>query len=521
MHFINKTIFSALLALSALGLFTSQLAVADGASDAAVYCTGCHDGLTVNGVAIGGGARSCPQRTIAEWTSTIDRMNGKGCGVPAGSIAGMASYLAGLGSTTTSTTTSTTLQGQLMCYRALDGTSYTTTYSSCPYPDGPTPPPTYGCPGTNRAYIGNSWACEGTTTTTRTSSTSTSTTSTTTTTLYGDPFGYDMGIIITSSSTYLLPDAPDSYGVSYSATITNYGPGPGVADIHLQMTPDRVWSGSFTANCVRYLDGCRATLAAGEQATVAASSYVRLDSNLSLNLSLTDVGGDSRFEENSANNSASISFTPPVPPPTTRTCYDQSGNPFTVSGWCPLGSTANPPPTCAIGSSPYLGYVGGGVWSWSCVATTTTSSTIPTVTSTTTTTTGLTCYKPSADGLSYITEVSYLGFCSSGWAYSPPPPCPGGTLSIVQNHMWQCTVATSSTTSSTTTSSTTTTTLCNTYVNGTSQHPYSGSGSCHGHSDDRTTTGHIVRDQKWCRKHMTHFNSSGNHTHAYPHPVCM
>ena len=79
------------------------------------------------------------------------------------------------------------------------------------------------------------------------------------------------------------------------------------------------------------------------------------------------------------------------------------------------------------------------------------------------------------------------------------------------------------TTTTTTVAATTTTTMssgCNTYVNGTTQYKYSGSGSCHGHSDDGTGI-HNVRDQNWCKKHMTHFNSSGNHTHAYPHPLCM
>ena len=81
--------------------------------------------------------------------------------------------------------------------------------------------------------------------------------------------------------------------------------------------------------------------------------------------------------------------------------------------------------------------------------------------------------------------------------------------------------STSSTSSTSTTSSTTSTTLCNTYVNGTTQYPYSGSGSCHSFANDDVTGLHIVRDQSYCKKHMSHLNSKGNHVHAYPHPACM
>ena len=83
--------------------------------------------------------------------------------------------------------------------------------------------------------------------------------------------------------------------------------------------------------------------------------------------------------------------------------------------------------------------------------------------------------------------------------------------------------STSSTTTSTTSTSTTTstTTLCNTYVNGTTQYPSSGKGSCHSFAIDDMSGEHIVRDQAYCKKHMSHFNSKGNHVHAYPHPMCM
>ena len=89
------------------------------------------------------------------------------------------------------------------------------------------------------------------------------------------------------------------------------------------------------------------------------------------------------------------------------------------------------------------------------------------------------------------------------------------------------TSSTSSTSTSTTSTTattvinTTTTTLCNTYVNGTTQYPYSGSGSCHGYADGAMSGLHIVRDESYCKKHMSHLNSKGNHVHAYPHPACM
>ena len=314
MNIIKKVISAALLAFSALGLTISPLAFADGKSDAEATCPGCH-GIVINGIqAVGTGGKACAQRTAAEWITTIERMNGKGCGVPAGSIAGIASYLAGISP----------------------------------------PPPPPPCNNGPAQLINGSWVC----------------------------------------------------------------------------------------------------------------------------------------------------------PPPRVTCYNPDGTSFFVYSWslsCPSGTSPTPPPTCSGGLPTFVGSA------WIC----------PTTTTTTTTTTPLTCYKPSADGLSYITEVSYIGFCSSGWAYSPPPPCPGGTLSIVQNHMWQCSVGTSSTTSTTTTSSTTSTTLCNTYVNGTTQYKYSGSGSCHSFANDDGTGLHIERDQAYCKKHMSHFNSKGNHVHASSHSVCM
>ena len=86
------------------------------------------------------------------------------------------------------------------------------------------------------------------------------------------------------------------------------------------------------------------------------------------------------------------------------------------------------------------------------------------------------------------------------------------------------TSSTSTSTSSTTATTvinTTTTTLCNTYVNGTTQYPYSGSGSCHGYANSDESGLHVVRDESYCKKHMSHLNRKGNHVHAYPHPACM
>lgn len=80
---------------------------------------------------------------------------------------------------------------------------------------------------------------------------------------------------------------------------------------------------------------------------------------------------------------------------------------------------------------------------------------------------------------------------------------------------------TTSTTVDTTTTTTAPTTGCNTYVNGTSQYKYSGKGSCHSFAEDLVTGMHIVRDEEYCKKHVSHTNSKGNHVHSYPHPTCM
>ena len=97
-HIIKRFIvtLAALISLS-----VSLPGYADGMSDVNYYCTVCHAGLTVNGTVIGDGSRLAANRGYQGWVDTIDRMNSKGCGVPSGSITGMATYLASLETTTT------------------------------------------------------------------------------------------------------------------------------------------------------------------------------------------------------------------------------------------------------------------------------------------------------------------------------------------------------------------------------------------------------------------------------------
>ena len=351
MNIIKKITISALLSLSVLGLTTSLSALADGASDAALYCSGCHAGLTVNGVVIGGGAKLCPQRTVSEWTTTIDRMNGKGCSVPAGSIAGIASYLAGLGGATLPPIT---------CYDTWGGivTSYTGT---CPTNTTSIPPPT----------------CSS-----------------------GSPF----------------PDQPFFNGSAWT---------------------------------------CIAALI----------------------------------------------------------CYNSDGSSFGIySATCPSGTSTTPPPTSASTTTTSTSTTGTNSTAPPTTSTTTTSST-------TTTTTGgtlLTCYGYVGAQTGPILTTT-AGSCPVGYSTTLPNCQPLNFLNM--GSIWVCEGTT--TLMRTTTSSTTTTTLCNSYVNGTTQYKYSGSGSCHSFTLDLVTGAHIVRDQKYCQQHMSHFNSSGNHVHAYPHPVCM
>ena len=110
---INKTMISALLAVSAFGLTASMAAYATKA-DAEASCPGCH-GVVIGGIqAAGVGGRNCSQRSESAWLSTISKMKSKGCNVVSGTEASMAAYFACVGNpacgiiTTTTTTTKTT-----------------------------------------------------------------------------------------------------------------------------------------------------------------------------------------------------------------------------------------------------------------------------------------------------------------------------------------------------------------------------------------------------------------------------
>ena len=131
---------------------------------------------------------------------------------------------------------------------------------------------------------------------------------------------------------------------------------------------------------------------------------------------------------------------------------------------------------------------------------------VPTTTTTTTTSGGGT------------TTTSSMTTTTSAGATTTSPNTT--TTSLVPTTLTTTSLAGPTTTSTTTVATTTTTTKCQTYVNGTTNYPYSGTGSCHGHGDNGTGD-HNVREEKWCQQHMDHLNSSGNHTHAYPHSACM
>ena len=315
MSIIQKIQFAAWSVLFAAGLAASSAVYADGQSDVASFCPGCH-GVTVNGVVVASdGAKNCLQRTATEWEATINRMNGKGCGVPSGSIVGMASYLAGVGSTSTTSTTTTS------------STTTTTWIERCnPF---------------NRAYLSFS-----------------------------------------SSSLSFAAIQGGSLPVSQSLNVTVSNNNPSISP-YWQVTRTPTW------------------------------------------LSISPAGGGS----GSTATTVSITSTQLAPG-----VYTDSIDFYAFTG-------------CQI-DSPHL-------------------STFPV------------------------------------------------TLTIDPS------ISTTTSSSTTTVSSTTTTTLCNTYVNGTTQFPYSGSGSCHSFAIDDLSGAHIVRDQSYCKKHMSHFNSKGNHVHAYPHPACM
>ena len=320
MNIIKKFQFAAWSVLFAAGLAVSSAVYADGQSDVANYCSGCH-GVTVNGVVVASdGAKNCLQRTATEWEATINRMNGKGCNTPPVSIAGMASYLAGVGSTSTSTLTTTSL-------------------------------------------------------------TTTSSTTTTTWIERCNPmssFGYSV--------------SPSSL----SFTSTQGGPLPGSQLLSVWVLDNGPAMASWAA------------------------------SNIPTWLSISPAGGG-------------------------------EGAPYDV---------------------------------------------IASVNTT----------QLSAGVYTAIINFNFFDGCYRHGAL---------TVTVTFNIDPSTSTTNTSTTSTTTTSSTPTTTLCNTYVNGTTQYPYSGSGSCHGFAIDDMSGAHIVRDQSYCKKHMSHFNSKGNHVHSYPHPMCM
>ena len=369
MNIIKKITISALLSLAAIGLTTSLPAFADGASDAALYCTGCHNGLTVSGpmvspIIVGGGSMVCQQRSVANWVSTINRMNGKGCGVPSNLINGIATYL-------------NNWWVEMICYRA-DGTSFLMSGGDLPCPPGTstTPPPV--CSSGQPTFNGSVWICPTTTTSTSSSTTTSSTT----------------------TSTWIEQCRP---GVSLGVTPTSL---------------------SFTA---------------------AQGGSLPPNQLLSVGV------------------------------------YDQAAS---TSTW----GVSQVPAWLSI--SPTSGYEGGPTQVIASITTTQLSAGVYTAT----------------------IYFNYMDGCRIAYGSVPV---------AVSFSVEPSTSTTNTSTSTTTTSSTTTTTLCNTYVNGTTQYPYSGSGSCHSFAIDDMSGAHIVRDQAYCKKHMSHYNNKGNHVHAYPHPMCM
>ena len=295
MNIIKKVVYATLLSLSSLSL-TTCIAFADGKADAEATCPGCH-GIVINGIqAVGTGGRSCVQRTATEWEATVIRMNDKGCGVPSGSIVGIASYLASVGFER--------------------------------------------CSPRNQLYI--------------------------------------------------------------SANPTSL---------------------SFTAT---------------EGGAIPASQLLTVFASVSPS--------------------------------------------FLTASW-------------SVGAVP----------SWLSISPTSGSQGSTQVTA------------------SIISTQLSAGVYTATINFSAADGCPydfAGT-SLTVTFTIDPSVSTTTSSSTTTVSSTTTTTLCNSYVNGTTQFPFSGSGSCHGFAIDDMSGAHIVRDQAYCKKHMSHFNSKGNHVHAYPHPSCM
>ena len=138
MKIINKV---SLLGFFAISL-TSSLSYASGQSAAEATCPACHGvtvvdsaagpgGVVVNGIAYPGypTQKVVPQRSIADWVVTIDRMIAKGAGITEGTQLSIAEYLYGAPT------------GGSTCYK-FDGTTVALAGSySCPTGSSFTPPP--------------------------------------------------------------------------------------------------------------------------------------------------------------------------------------------------------------------------------------------------------------------------------------------------------------------------------------------------------------------------------------------
>ena len=178
---INKTMISALLAVSAFGLTASMGAYADGKSDAEAACPGCHGVIIGVTQAVGSGGRKCTQRSESAWISTFAKMKSKGCNVVSGTEAGMAAYLAcvenpACGTTTTTTATTASTTATTASTTATTASTTATTASTTATTD------------TTTATTGTVTATTDTTTATTASTTATTastTASTTTTTMAG------------------------------------------------------------------------------------------------------------------------------------------------------------------------------------------------------------------------------------------------------------------------------------------------------------------------------------------------
>ena len=142
-----KSVNWALIGFSTFALSIGSSAHASGQSDTQMYCTGCHDGMVIGGNMVGAGDKNCGNRGYQGWVSTIDKMNGKGCGAPASAIPGMATYMTCLETGTlsscsgdTATTTTTPMTTTTMVGNTTSATTSSTVGSVTT-----TTNPTMGC----------------------------------------------------------------------------------------------------------------------------------------------------------------------------------------------------------------------------------------------------------------------------------------------------------------------------------------------------------------------------------------